>query len=120
MKKSWHICKFLTCVLPVIGQGVRRAVGKQAEVINKVVLRSVPESFPGDENYEGPLMSIDAKPVASEMQVLQGSIEPNVNIKRRSGKFFDATKKLPNVDVNVQELDGWQHVPPCEMPTFKT
>ena len=49
-------------------------------------------------------MSIDAKPVASEMQVLQGSIEPNVNI-------FDTTQKLPNVDVDVQELDGWQHVP---------
>ena len=56
-------------------------------------------------------MSIDAKPVASEMQVLQGSIEPNVNIKRRSAKFFDTTQKLPNVDVDVQELDGWQHVP---------
>lgn len=116
-------------------QGVRRAVGKQAEVINTLMVGTDPKpsaavSITELQLAEGLMMpslsssqrSSSAMSTATDEQYSGGNNQHKDELSRkgpynRSENFIEVAKKLPSVeagDVNLQEigdLDGWRHIP---------
>ncbi|KAH7442580.1 hypothetical protein KP509_03G095300 [Ceratopteris richardii] len=118
-------------------QGVRRAVGKHAEVINTLVVgydyqsltgiqtdRQL-ETQSGDDLTSRGFLTDESSPNAFSAA---GKQRPNetfsINDRVRNGRsyqrpqnFIEAAKKLPSVeagDVDIAELsdsDGWRHIP---------
>eukprot|EP00250_Pteridium_aquilinum_P011786 c20302_g3_i1 orf=199-1104(-) len=99
-------------------QGVRRTVGKQAEVINTMVVGSgskpLTTVYKGSfaTNRQASAMATDAhEQNCSDDKLFRGGSY------NRSQNFIETAKKLPAVEageVNLQEIgdmDGWRHLP---------
>lgn len=119
-------------------QGVRRAVGKQAEVINTLIVGMDPipsaaasisrqAELQSAEGLMTPSLSSSQRrsatvATATDEQHSSGNNQHNDKLSRKGSysrpeNFIEVAKKLPSVeagDVNLQEigeLDGWQHIP---------
>jgi acid phosphatase family membrane protein YuiD len=82
--------------LPDTKQGVRRAVGNQAKVLNTMILQSMPESFSADASDADLLTYAEGQAVASEGESLEGVMEER---KKRDASMNRAAKKCITSDV---------------------